>query len=200
MFLNVSGKKCVVVGGGEVAERKSLLLNKSGAAVTVVASVITALLEEMKTKGAISVINRDFRSGDLKGVAIAIAATDNRAVNMLVAIEGRAGGTLVNVVDDAKNSDFILPSIVRRGDVTIAISTSGRSPALARKLRLEIEKHLGEEVDSLAVLLSEVRDELRQQGKKVDGDEWQKCLDLAALTTGIREGKYAETKKELISL
>lgn len=136
----------------------------------------------------------------MRGAMLAIAATDDRAVNNRVAGDGEAGGVLVNVVDDAEHSDFILPSTLQRGDVVIAISTSGRSPALARKLRTELEEYLEREVGEIAVLLSEVRAELKKEGKNVNGDSWQKCLDLPDLQAKIREGKFAQAKSALVAL
>ncbi len=200
VFLNLRGKKSVVVGGGEVAERKVKGLLEKGAEVTVVSPTLTGTLADMAERGEIRPLKRDYREGDLRGAMIAIAATDERAVNNRVAEDGAAGGVLVNVVDDAEHSDFILPSTVQRGDVVIAISTSGRSPALARKLRTELEAYLEREVGEVAVLLSEVRAELKKRGKQVDGDSWQRCLDLSDLQAKIREGKIAQAKSDLVAL
>lgn len=200
IFLNLKNKKGVVVGGGEVAERKVKGLYEKGALVTVISPALTAALETMAARGEISVEKREYRKHDLKGAVIAIAATDDRATNLEVAREGAARGILVNVVDDAEHSDFILPSVAQRGDVVLAVSTSGRSPALARKLRTELEGHLRNEISEIAVIISEVRQELKKQGKRVNSSSWQKCLDLPALQAKVREGKLAEAKKELLFL
>jgi len=106
---------------------------------------------------------------------------------------------LVNVVDDAENSSFILPSYVRRGDVTIAISTAGRSPALARKIRTKLEEDFGDEYASLALLIAEVRAEVKRQGIKVDGDAWQKALELGLLTDLLRRGDSEKARALLLS-
>jgi siroheme synthase-like protein len=116
-----------------------------------------------------------------------------------VVAEARKGAVLVNVVDDAENSDFIVPSYLRRGEVTIAVSTSGRSPALARKIRTRLEKELGDEYASLIHLIGEVRAEVKQEGMKVDGDRWQKALDLDLLLELLSRGDEAEARAILLS-
>lgn len=190
LFLSISGRKCVVVGGGQVALHKVTTLLEHGAGVEVISPDFCAGLTQLAEKGKIAVVRREYRAGDLEGAVIAIAATDDRSTNLAVAKEARARAVLVNVVDDAGNSDFIAPAYVRRGDVTIAISTAGRSPALARKIRTKLEKDFGEEYASLAGLLGEVRSEVKRQGIKLDGDAWQEALDLDLLSELLsKEGK-----------
>jgi siroheme synthase-like protein len=135
----------------------------------------------------------------LKKAFVAIAATDDSEINQRVVAEARKGAVLVNVVDDAENSDFIVPSYLRRGEVTIAVSTSGRSPALARKIRTRLEKELGDEYASLIHLIGEVRAEVKQEGMKVDGDRWQKALDLDLLLELLSRGDEAEARAILLS-
>ncbi|MBI4333453.1 MAG: bifunctional precorrin-2 dehydrogenase/sirohydrochlorin ferrochelatase [Chloroflexi bacterium] len=200
IFLDLAGRKAVVVGGGEVAERKARGLRETGATVAVVSPSLTDGLAAMAGSSEIRVEKREYRPGDLAGAVVAIAATDDPEVNRRVATDGAARGVLVNVVDDAGHSGFILPSVARRGDVVVAISTSGRSPALARKLRTEFQKYLDQEMGEIAVLLSEVRDELKKQGKRADGEAWQTCLDLPGLQAKVKEGKTAEARDELITL
>lgn len=183
-----------------MAERKVNGLLECGASVKVIALSLTAELEQMGKVGKIRSLKRNFEPGDLRGAFMAIAATDDKGINQVIAREGAARGVLVNIVDDAGNSDFILPALLRRGNVTVAISTSGQSPALARKLRLELEKYFGNELDSLSELISEVRAELKKQGKQVSGDKWEKHLDLNGLRSRVKEGEFAEVKKELLSL
>jgi siroheme synthase-like protein len=113
--------------------------------------------------------------------------------------EARGSAVLVNVVDDAGNSDFIVPSYLRRGDVTIAVSTGGKSPALARKIRSRLEKELGDEYALLACLIGEARDEVRQQGINLDGDSWQEAIDLDLLIDLLRKGERERAKATLLS-
>ncbi len=198
IFLNISGRRCVVVGGGQVALRKVTTLLEHRAVVEVISPDLCAGLSQLAEKGEIGVFQREYQSGDLEGAVIAIAATDDRNTNLAVAKEARARAVLVNVVDDAGNSDFIAPAYVRRGDVTIAVSTAGRSPALARKIRTKLEKDFGEEYASLAGLLGEVRSEVKRQGIKIDGDAWQEALDLDLLSELLR--KEGKEKAEAILL
>ncbi|HUU08288.1 MAG TPA: hypothetical protein VMW61_02065, partial [Dehalococcoidales bacterium] len=106
---------------------------------------------------------------------------------------------LVNVVDDAQNSDFIVPSCLRRGDVTIAVATAGRSPALARKIRTRLEKDFGEEYAALAQLIDEVRAEVKKRGITVGGDDWQEALDLDELTKLLRKGEREKARALILS-
>ncbi len=197
IFLNIRGKKCVVVGGGGVAERKVRSLVEHNASILVISPHVSEGLAEMAAQGVIKVARRDYRPGDLKDALVVIAATDDPEVNNLVADEGQRRGTLVNVVDAPQSSNFIVPSLVRRGDVCIAISTGGRSPALSRKIRTQLEQSFAPEYASLALLLSEVRRELR--GTQVDGDAWQGSLDLDLLLDMLKRGEFEQAKGRLIS-
>jgi precorrin-2 dehydrogenase/sirohydrochlorin ferrochelatase len=198
IFLNVSGKKCVVVGGGQVALRKVQALLDAGADVQVISPDPCHELDRLAETEEITVQRKLYQPGDLRGALIVIAATDEHAVNLEVVKEAKGTGVLVNVVDDAANSDFIVPSCLRRGDVTIAVSTAGRSPALARKIRTRLEKDLGDEYAVLALLIGEVRTELRRLGVKVNGEDWQKALDLDLLTDLIKRGESKRAKAVLL--
>jgi precorrin-2 dehydrogenase/sirohydrochlorin ferrochelatase len=200
VFLKLKNKKCVVIGGGKVAERKVKGLLGKGALVTVISLSLTQELERLERQGEIKVRRRGYRASDLQGALLAMVATDNKELNRSVAREGRAKGVLINVVDNLRHSDFISPSIIERDDVIVAISTSGRSPALARKLRVELENYLGQEIGALAILLSEVREELKKQGKHPKSSSWQRVLDLPALQAKLRERKLNEIREELVSL
>ncbi len=195
VFLDIAGKKCVVVGGGEVALRKVNTLLDNGANVEVISP---ELCPELAAKGQINVTKRAYQPGDLTGAFLAIVATDNRETNHQIAREGRSRGVLVNVVDDAEYSDFILPSLVQRGDIAIAISTAGKSPALARKLRTRLEKEYGEEYAVLVRVIDEIRSEIKQRGIVIDAETWQDALDLDLLSGLIKKGQ-TEKAREIIS-
>lgn len=197
VFLNISGKRCVVVGGGQVALRKVRALLEHRANIEVISPDPCSELIELAEDGQIRVFRRHYQPGDLRKAFTAIAATDNSDINLQVVKEARRKAVLVNVVDDAENSDFILPSYLRRGDVTVAISTAGRSPALARKIRTRLEKVFGDEYASLALLIDEVRTEAKQQRIEVDGDAWQEALDLDLLLELLRR-KDAEKAKAIL--
>ena len=144
-------------------------------------------------------LHRSYQAGDLQDAVIAIAATNNSNINLEVVKEARKRRVLVNVVDDAESSDFIAPSYMRRGDITIAVSTGGRSPALARKIRTRLEKDFGDEYALLALLLNEVRAEVKRQGIKVNGDAWQETLDLDLLSDLLRKGNREKARAILLN-
>lgn len=199
VFLNISGRRCIVVGGGQVALRKVRTLLEHGAKVAVISPELCPELDQLAENGEIQVRQQGYREGDLAGAFVVIAATDDGAINQQVVREAREIGALINVVDDADNSDFIAPSVVRRGDITIAISTAGRSPALARKLRTKLEEHFSDEYASLVNLVGEVRTEVRQQGIPVDNERWQEALNLDLLIGLLRQGEAEKAKSMLLS-
>ena len=199
IFLNISGKRCVVVGGGQVSLRKVKALLEHRASVEVISPDACPELNKLAEDGEISVLPRSYRAGDIEDAFIVIAATSDRDTNLEVAQEAQRKAVLVNVVDDQGNSDFIAPSYVRRGDITIAVSTAGRSPALARKIRTRLEKDFGDEYASLARLIGEVRAEIKRQGIRVNGDGWQEALDLDLLIKLLKEGDKEKAKTVLVS-
>ncbi len=199
IFLKVGGKKCVVVGGGEIALRKVKMLLDHGASVEVISPDLCPELNRLAETGEIAVQRRHYQIGDLRGAFIVVAATDDHNINLKVVKEANRTGVLVNVVDDPRDSDFIVPSYLRRGDVTVAVSTAGRSPALARKIRTRLEKDLEEEYAVLALLVDEVRREVKSQGIKVNGDDWQKAMDLDLMINLIKKGDSDQARTLLLS-
>lgn len=199
IFLNIRGKKGVVIGGGQVALRRVKVLLEHGATVKVVSSTLCPELSYLAGSGAISALQRNYEPGDLKGAFLAIAATGETDTNRRVAEEARRRGILVNVVDNLEQSDFIVPSYLRRGDFTIAVSTAGRSPALARKIRSRLEESFGEEYASLVTLIDEVRSEMKQRGVTASSNVWQKALDLDSIVEMVRAGQGEEAKATLLS-
>jgi siroheme synthase-like protein len=198
VFLDVRRKKCVVIGGGQVAFRKIRTLLDCGASVTVISPVLHPDLSELANKKSIQVIRRSYKSRDLKGAFIVIAATGTKETNRKVAKEAGRVGALVNVVDDPEPSDFIVPSLLRRGDLAIAISTGGMSPALARKIRTRLEDSFGEEYALLVSLVEEVRSTLRRKGIRVNAERWQNALDLDFLAQLLRTGQKDKAKAVLM--
>jgi precorrin-2 dehydrogenase/sirohydrochlorin ferrochelatase len=138
LFFDLSGKLCVIVGGGEVAERKARGLIEAGARVRVVSPTVTAGIGRLLEKGALEVVRREYREGDLEGAFLAFATTDRREVNENVAAESGLKHIPLNVADCPEQCDFIVPSRVDSGPVSIAISTSGLAPAVAKKLKAEV--------------------------------------------------------------
>jgi len=199
MFLNISGKKCVVAGGGQVALRKVRMLLEHGASVEVISPELCSELNRLAESGEIRVLLRNFSAGDLQNAFMAIAATSDDNTNREVVRESREKAVLVNVVDEPEGCDFIVPSYLRRGDITIAISTGGRSPALARKIRTSLERYFGNEYAALALLVDEVRSEVKRQGIEVNGDAWQEALDLDLLVEMLRKGNHEQAKAILLN-
>jgi siroheme synthase-like protein len=155
--LRLSGRRCLVVGGGEVGLEKVEGLLACGADVTLIAPEAVELLRELAREGSIRWERRGYRSEDLEGTFLVIAATGETEVNIRVFEDAEARAMLVNVVDVPPLCNFILPAIIRTGPLAIAISTAGASPALAKRIRDEIAEEFGEPYARLAVLLNEVR-------------------------------------------
>ena len=178
-FLDLKGKPGVVVGGGPVAALKAETLMRSGVRVTVVAPELCPRLAELTLLGALRHEAKRFQPGDLVGAEIAIAATDDAAVNEAVSSAARALRIPVNVADDAARSSFIMPSVVDRLPVQIAISTAGASPVLARKLRMLIESAVPHAFGRLAALAARFRSASRRRYPEPEARRrfWEEVVD-----------------------
>lgn len=161
VFLDLAGRRCAVIGGGEVARRKVEGLLACGAAVRVIAPEVCPALEALAGRGAVDWVRRAYAPGDLVGACLAVAATGDPEVNRRVRREAGERGVLLNAVDDPAPGDVLLPAVVRRGDLTVAVSTGGKSPALARRLRERLEGEFGPEYGAWLDLLGRVRAGLR---------------------------------------
>ena len=198
IFLKIKGKRCIVVGGGEVARRKVKALLECGAGVEVISPDPCREINQLVEAGEVKLLRRGYQPGDLQGALIAIAATDDSRINRQVVKEAQEKAVLVNVADDAEDSDFILPSYLRRGALSIAVSTGGVSPALARKIRTRLEKDFGDEYASLVRLVGEVRAELKRQKVKFSGDDWQVALDLDFMLDLLKKGEEKKARAFLL--
>jgi uroporphyrin-III C-methyltransferase/precorrin-2 dehydrogenase/sirohydrochlorin ferrochelatase len=156
-FLDLRKRACVVVGGGAVAEQKVTGLLDAGAQVTVISPALSRRLEDLAAAGTIAIRRRPYRAGDLAGAFLVIAATDARAVNRDVWTEAEARGVLLNAVDDPPHCSFVAPAVHRQGDLTVAVSTAGKSPALAVRLRDRIARMVGPEFATLLDRLGALR-------------------------------------------
>jgi precorrin-2 dehydrogenase/sirohydrochlorin ferrochelatase len=157
IFAVIQDRPCLVVGGGLVGERKVHDLMNAGARVTVVSRTLTPELAALASRGQIRYLPEDFAEAQVEGMALVMAATDDRAVNTRVSAAAQSRGLWVNVADDPEYCTFIVPAVVRRGDLTLAIGTGGASPALARQLREELQQHFGPEYGPYLDLLRRVR-------------------------------------------
>jgi precorrin-2 dehydrogenase/sirohydrochlorin ferrochelatase len=193
IFVDIGDKRVLVVGGGKVAEEKvaGLLRAEAAGRLTVVAPDLSPALRVLRDEGKIEWHPRVYTDGDMAAFDFVMIATDDGAVNAAIAAEGKRRKIWVNAADDPANCDFILPAVVRQGPVVLAASTSGASPALARRLREELTDYLSEDFAALAELLDEVRHELRDHGVRPDPETWQQAIDgqLRALLAQRRWGQ-----------
>ena len=211
VYLDLQGKGCIVIGAGVVAERKARQLLAAGASVTLVSPQATKALRQQAQEGRLTWLPRPYRQGDLAGMFLAIAATDDEAVNRQVHHEAAQEKVLLNVTDVPTLCDFIAPAVVERGPVTVAISTSGVSPALARRLRELMEG--SRPVDctepgqttcrclawaDAAGVLSSVRQDLKARKHTVSPEAWQEAMD-ASLLALVESGRAGEAKDRLLS-
>lgn len=199
IFLNIKGKRCVVIGGGEVALRKVKMLLECEADITVISPEFHQEISRLSKEKEIHLIQREYKAGDVKDAMIAIVCTDMKKVNRKVVDEAKKAGVLVNVADNPESSDFITPSFFRRGNLTVAVSTAGVSPALARKIRTKLEKDFGEEYASLLSLIGEVRSTMKRKGYIVDRETWQDALDLGPLMRLVKAGQWEKAKTFLVN-
>jgi precorrin-2 dehydrogenase/sirohydrochlorin ferrochelatase len=182
ILVDLSGQKVVVVGGGNVAQRKIESLLQYEAEVLVVARDLTPGLSRYMEQGKITHLGREFQKDQVDDAILVIAATDDPALNRLVSTSARDKGILVNAVDQPGDCTFIVPSVLKRGDLIIAVSTSGKSPALARRVRKDLESHFGEEYESVLILMGNLRKEILSRGL---GQEEKKGIFENIVNSGI---------------
>lgn len=205
VYLDLRGRPCAVLGGGALAEEKARGLLAAAAQVTVFAAEPTPGLAELAASGALRHVGRDYRNGDLAGVFLAIvaaSAASDPTLREAVWREAQARGVLLNTVDDPPRCDFIAPSIVRRGDLTVAISTGGKAPALAVRLRQELESRLGDEHARFLDLAGRVRQPLAERHPDFETrrDLWYRLVDsdvLSLLSRGEEEAAKARFQEIL---
>ncbi len=176
--IKVQGRRCLVVGGGNVAARKVAGLQECGAEVVLVSPELTPELERLVADGRVIHLNREFVEGDLEGVHLAICATDNKALNREIARLCENRRIPVNVVDNPELSTFFVPSVIRRGPLCICITTGGNSPLLARRLREELEEHIGPEFGELTLFLGKLRQIIQERFSDPEKRRkiWEKVL------------------------
>jgi precorrin-2 dehydrogenase len=176
IVLELRGRSCLVVGGGPVAERKVEALLEADARVTVVSPTVTRRLQAWIDERAVRHLAGEYRAGDVAGHRLVFVATDDPALNASVVAEARALRVWVNAADDPERCDFALPSVLRRGELTVAVSTGGTSPALARTVREELEGYFTDDYRVLAEVAADTRRELRRAGRSPDAETWRRAL------------------------
>jgi len=163
--IKLNSKNCLVIGAGIIGERKIKSLLESDANVTVVSPEFTEGILALKDHPKLKLVAREFQENDLENMFLVIAATNNRAINSKIAVLCNEKNILVNVIDDPESSSFFVPSVVRRGDLSIAISTGGKSPALASKIGRELSNQFDENYEKYLDILGEVRDWVKKEIK-----------------------------------
>jgi precorrin-2 dehydrogenase/sirohydrochlorin ferrochelatase len=193
--LNIQGRKCLIIGGGKVAERKVESLLQCGADICLVSPKVTQNLEKLAGEGAIKLISREYVADDLDGCFLVISATNDQQVNQKIANDCLSRNILINVVDDPDKCNFTVPSVLRRGSLCIAVSTDGKSPTLAKKIREELEERFGAEYAEFLDLMGEIRDQvIRDISDEEKRRTIFKCLIDSDILDLIRKGN-----KELVS-
>ena len=195
--LDIKNRKCLVVGGGGVGTRKVVTLLDCGAKVTVVSPDVRGKLLELADSGLIILEKRPYLEADLDGMFLVIGTTDDEKLNRQISIDAEKLNMLCNIADRPKVCNFILPSIVNRGDLTISISTSGKSPALAKKLRIELEEQFGNEYAEILLLMGAIREKLLS---KKHEPEAHKQLFEKLISRGLLDMIHGNRKDEIDSL
>jgi len=201
VFVELAGKKVVVVGGGKVASRKVAALLECGADIYLAGRALAPELQEMVEKERIRFLGKEFDEGFLEEAFMVIAATDNTALNHRISNCARERRVLVNAVDQPPDCDFIVPSIIRRGDLLIAISTSGKSPAMARRIRKGLETQFGQEYEAFLAMMGRLRKEVLSLGlSQAENSRIFKEIVDADLLKDFSQGISEETKACLKSI
>jgi len=176
VFLEMKDRTCVVIGGGAIAERKVAGLVAVGANVTVISPGITDGLKELLEEGAIRHVAREYQASDRAGYDLVFVATDNSEINAAVFSEARSLRIWVNSADDPDHCDFILPAVIRRGELTVAVSTGGATPAVTRAIREELDDYFTADYAQLVAIAAEVRRRLKANSLGASADAWHRAL------------------------
>ena len=200
VFFDLKDRSVLVIGGGRLALEKVNGLLAAEARVSVVADRLNEELSDLRDKGRIEHLDRAYEPGDMHGRALVMAASDDPSANASLHTDARAIGVPLNAADDPANCDFILPAVVRKPPLTLAISTGGGSPAVARRVREELSDYLDAETSSLAELVAEVRAELRERGsfRSIPSEAWQTAMD-GQLRILLAQRRRDEAKALLLS-
>jgi precorrin-2 dehydrogenase/sirohydrochlorin ferrochelatase len=199
--LDVRSRRCLVVGGGGVGTRKVETLLSCGAQVTVVSPEVTDELRRLSARGVITLWKRVYAAADLEGVFLVIGATDDEELNRRISADAAALNILCNIADRPEKCNFILPAIVQRGELVLTVSTSGKSPALAKKLRRELERQFGEEYAVLLRLMGAIRKRLLAEAHAPEAHKpiFEKIVHSDILPY-IRDGRMQEVDRLLAEI
>lgn len=197
--LELQGRRAVVIGEFAVRERKHQGLLAAGAEVTIIAQEPSIILDALETEGRVKVVRRGYEPGDLAGAFVAVVSSNDADEREAMWQESRDAHVLLNCMDDIPHCDWAAPALVRRGDLILAISTGGRSPALAKRLKDDLSRQLGPEWTDMLEVLGEVREDtlpklpdMRDRARR-----WQRALDLDELRDLVRDGEPHEAARRL---
>ncbi len=198
IHLDIQNRNCLVVGGGSVGTRKAETLLNCGAKVTVISLQTSNKLQALAQAGAITLEKRRYRSSDIEGMFLVIGATDDDKLNQQISDDAEKRNTLCNIADRPAACNFILPSIVHRGDLVITISTSGKSPALSKHLRKILEDQFGEEYDYFLQLMGVIRKKLLSQSHEPEAHKhlFNQLIDNGLIEL-IRDGRKKDINRLL---
>jgi precorrin-2 dehydrogenase/sirohydrochlorin ferrochelatase len=194
IHLDIQNRNCLVVGGGSVGTRKVATLLSCGAIVTVISPQATAQLQKQAQEGSITLKKRGYQTADLEDMFLVIGATDDESLNRKISHDAENRNTLCNIADRPAVCNFILPSIVHRGDLVMTISTSGKSPALAKKLRKALENQFGDEYTHFLTLMGTIRKKLLSQSHQ---PEAHKHLFNELIDSGLVEMIRDDRKEDI---
>ncbi len=199
IFVEVQSRPVLVVGGGEVAQRKVEALVEAGARVTVISPRLTPRLAQLAARGTIRHLARRYQPGDLTGFTLVYGATDDPGVHRQLAVEARSRGAMLNLADQPHLCDFIVPAVVRRGELVVAISTGGSSPALASRLRRQFETILGPEYELLLAIMQEARKRLHASTEnRLSRMDALNSLAASGLEEPLRRRDFAQADRLLV--
>ena len=201
VFLNLEGRRCLVIGGSRLAAEKVFSLRAAGARVAVQAEAMVDELAEAALLGQVEWIRRGYAPGDLEGYFLVVAAPDDRRINAAIHQESEGRGILFNALDDPEHCGFIFPSIHRQGSLVLAVSTGGVAPALAVRLRKKFGAELGGEYDEFLRLAAIYRDDITEQIPDFAPrrDLWYRIVD-SNIVDLLKEGRPDEAKKHFEQL
>lgn len=199
--LDIRGRACLVVGGGGVGTRKAKSLIACGGRVTVVSPAVTGELRDLAAAGALRLLQREYDGEDLPGMFLVMGATDDQMLNRRVRSDAERLKILCNIADRPEQCDFILPAVVQRGDLVVTVSTSGRSPALAKKLRQDLQAQFGDEYSVFLDLMGAIRKRLLAEAHAPE--EHQPIFERLVhsdILAWIREGRRNEIDRLLADI
>jgi precorrin-2 dehydrogenase / sirohydrochlorin ferrochelatase len=199
--LDIRNRNCLVVGGGDVGTRKVMTLLECDAKVTVVTKHATEKLKKLANMNRITLKHRSYLASDLYGMFMVIGATDDQKLNKQLHSDAESRNLLCNIADRPESCNFILPAIVNQGDLVISISTSGKSPGFAKKLRKDMEKEFGQEYKTFLQLMGRIREKLLSVEHEPEAHKilFEKLIN-SNLVDLIRDGKIADINDILLSI